>query len=195
MSKAERGRPMNPETHQAILTAVPELLSQMRYADLTFDRIAAAAGVGKAAIFRRWKSKAALVTDALRILFQNSNPDRPCTGDPLMDIKIFVGNTARMLTETPAGAVIRHLISELPHEPQLAALIAELEQERRRLIRQVLAPWDSSMDRDLLLALLFGPLYFRWLMTAEPLDETFVHACVEIAWRGAQRRAGDSHAD
>jgi AcrR family transcriptional regulator len=188
MSKAERGRPLNPGTHQAILAAVPELLASMRYADLTFDRIAAAAGVGKAAIFRRWKSKAALVTDALRIMFEASNPRLPCSGDHLQDIKIFLGNTVHMLTRTPAGAVMRHLISELPHEPQLANLIAELEQERRRLIHDVLAPWDEFMNRDVLVALLFGPLYFRWLMTGEDLDEEFVHHVIESAWHGAAVR-------
>jgi AcrR family transcriptional regulator len=188
MTKAERGRPLNPETHQAILHAVPELLASMRYADLTFDRIAAAAGVGKAAIFRRWKSKAALVTDALRLMFEASNPGQPCSGDPLMDIKIFLSNTVHMLTRTPAGAIMRHLISELPHEPQLAGLIAELEKERRRLIYQVLAPWDELMNRDVLIALLFGPLYFRWLMTGEELDEAFLNSVIENAWRSAEVR-------
>jgi len=188
MSKAERGRPLNPETHRAILDAVPELLASMRYADLTFDRIAAAAGVGKAAIFRRWKSKAALVTDALRIMFEASNPGQPCSGDPLVDIKIFLGNTVHMLTRPPAGPTMRHLISELPHEPQLANLIAELEKERRRLIYEVLAPWDELMNRDVLIALLFGPLYFRWLMTGEELDEAFLNSVIENAWRGAEVR-------
>ncbi|HET9240810.1 MAG TPA: TetR-like C-terminal domain-containing protein, partial [Oligoflexus sp.] len=167
MTKPERGRPLNPETHQAILDAVPELLASMRYADLTFDRIAAAAGVGKAAIFRRWKSKAALVTDALRIMFEASNPVLPCSGDPLQDIRILLDHTVHWLTRTPAGAVMRHLISELPHEPQLAKMIADLETARRRLILDVLAPWDEFMNRDILVALLFGPLYFRWLMTGE----------------------------
>jgi AcrR family transcriptional regulator len=188
MSKTERGRPLNPETHQAILEAVPELLATMRYADLTFDRIAAAAGVGKAAIFRRWTSKAALVTDALRIMFEASNPGLPCSGDPLRDINIFLGNTVHMLTRTPAGAVMRHLISELPHEPQLANLIAELEKERRRLIYDVLAPWDAYMNRDVLIALLFGPLYFRWLMTGEELNDEFVSSVIENAWHGAALR-------
>lgn len=188
MNKAERGRPLNPETHQAILDAVPELLATMRYADLTFDRIAATAGVGKAAIFRRWKSKAALVTDAVRIMFETSNPGLPCSGDPLQDIKIFLGNTVHMLTRTPVGAVMRHLISELPHEPQLANLIAELESERRRIISNMLAPWDASMNRDVLIALLFGPLYFRWLMTGEVLDEEFLDHLIENACHGAAVR-------
>ena len=188
MNKPERGRPLNPETHQAILQAVPELLASMRYADLTFDRIAAAAGVGKAAIFRRWKSKAALVADALRIMFDASSPGLPCSGDPLMDIKIFLGKTVHMLTRTPAGAIMRHLISELPHEPQLANLIAEFEKEQRCLIYEVLAPWDALMNRDVLIALLFGPLYFRLLMTGEELDETFVNSVIENTWRGAEVR-------
>ncbi len=192
MTKLERGRPLSTDTHQAILRAVPELLAQMRYAQLTFDRIAAAAGVGKAAIFRRWKSKAALVTDAIRILFETSNPSLPGSGDPVQDIKIFLGNTARMLTQSPAGSVIRNVISELRHEPQLAELMADLEQERRQLIHQLLAPLDETIDRDFMVSLLFGPVYFRWLISGEPMDEAFIHNTVEAALRGVNRTSGGS---
>lgn len=177
---------MSEETHQAILKAVPRLLARMRYTEVTFDRIAEEAGVGKAAIFRRWESKAALVTDAVRQLFESSNPSVSRTGNVRTDIRAFVRNTAAMLRDTPAGAVIRSLISELAHEPRLSRLIADLEKERRKLILELLSPLDARIDRNQLIATMFGPLYFRWLVQQEAVGDRFAEACVDWALSAAE---------
>ncbi|MGH3637652.1 MAG: helix-turn-helix domain-containing protein, partial [Mycobacterium sp.] len=49
----------------AILDAAIAALTEHGYDATTMNDIAARAGVGKAAIYRRWTSKAALITDAL----------------------------------------------------------------------------------------------------------------------------------
>src|SRR6185437_9247093 len=59
------GRARNPHTHQAILNATVELLGEIGYQDLSIERVAARAGVGKATIYRWWNSKSALVIEAM----------------------------------------------------------------------------------------------------------------------------------
>src|ERR1700730_4169124 len=49
----------------AILNAAVAALTENGYTATNMNEIAARAGVGKAAIYRRWSSKAALITDAL----------------------------------------------------------------------------------------------------------------------------------
>jgi AcrR family transcriptional regulator len=49
----------------AILNAAVAALTENGYTATNMNDIAARAGVGKAAIYRRWSSKAALITDAL----------------------------------------------------------------------------------------------------------------------------------
>ena len=175
-------RTPSPETHDAILRATAALLASTRYAAITFDRIAEEARVGKAAIFRRWDSKAALAAEALRRMFETANPALPATGEARRDVRMFVRNTVHMLTRTPAGLAIRNIVSELEHEPELAKLVADLEAERKAMIQTLLAPFaPKPRDRAALMSLLFGPIYFRWLVTREPIDNAFVDRCVDVA--------------
>lgn len=67
------GRPRDPEVDERILEATLQQLREQGYARMSLDRVAVAAGVGKPAIYRRWKGKADLATAALRRL-QVSEP-------------------------------------------------------------------------------------------------------------------------
>ncbi|MCX6469494.1 MAG: TetR/AcrR family transcriptional regulator [Corynebacteriales bacterium] len=63
-----RGRPRDPSRDAAITDAAIELLIRTGYDRLTVEGVAAEAGVGKATVYRRWKSKADLVIDAMATL-------------------------------------------------------------------------------------------------------------------------------
>jgi AcrR family transcriptional regulator len=79
----EAARPTKPAAlrrrgsvlERAILAAALEQLSTVGWAGLTMEGVAAGAQTGKAAVYRRWPSKQALVADALRI-------GLPQIGDP-----------------------------------------------------------------------------------------------------------------
>src|SRR4249919_1354171 len=60
-----RGRPRSDAAHRAILDAARELLVQDGFASLRLEHVAARAGVGKATIYRRWRSKEELAFDLL----------------------------------------------------------------------------------------------------------------------------------
>jgi len=57
---APRGRPRSDKAHRAILDAAREQLIKEGYSGLRLEHVAAHAGVGKATIYRRWRSKEAL---------------------------------------------------------------------------------------------------------------------------------------
>ncbi|GAB3387208.1 TetR/AcrR family transcriptional regulator [Amycolatopsis echigonensis] len=65
MTHNRRGRPREQGIDAAVRAAVNELLEEVGYQRCTVDAIAARAGVGKAALYRRWKSKAELVFAAV----------------------------------------------------------------------------------------------------------------------------------
>lgn len=60
-----RGRQLDPRRDHAIMRAALEGLAERGYDRLSMAEIAARAGVGKGALYRRWSSKAQLVVDAM----------------------------------------------------------------------------------------------------------------------------------
>ena len=65
---AARGRPRSEVAHRAILDAARDLLIEEGFAGLRLEHVAARAGVGKATIYRRYRSKDELVTAAVAAL-------------------------------------------------------------------------------------------------------------------------------
>lgn len=62
-----RGRPRSEAVQQAVLDGVMRLLENgVALADVSIDRIARSACVGKAAIYRRWSDKEDLFVDVMR---------------------------------------------------------------------------------------------------------------------------------
>src|SRR5947208_15453209 len=59
------GRPPAPSRDGVIRAAFLRLLADVGYGALTMDAVAAQAGVGKATIYRRWRTKEDLVVDTI----------------------------------------------------------------------------------------------------------------------------------
>jgi AcrR family transcriptional regulator len=60
-----RGRPRDPLMEPRVFNAALEVYSQRGWSGFTLDAVARTAGVGNAAIYRRWTSKAELLTQAV----------------------------------------------------------------------------------------------------------------------------------
>jgi len=59
------GARLRPELTDAMLTAALDQLEEFGYERLSMDQVARRAGVGKAALYRRWSGKLEMVVDAL----------------------------------------------------------------------------------------------------------------------------------
>jgi len=75
-TSAKAGRPRDPRLDEAVVAATLQLLAEAGYAQLTVERIAARAGVGKASLYRRWPDKVSIVLEAV-----SRNPERPSAPD------------------------------------------------------------------------------------------------------------------
>src|SRR5687768_12842134 len=89
-----RGRPRSAEAHAAILDASLELIREVGFDALAMDAIAARAGVGKATVYRRWKTKELLVVEAIDAIVR-AVPD-PDTGSTEGDLMALMNATLRM---------------------------------------------------------------------------------------------------
>lgn len=72
------GRPKDPDLEGRILVATQDLLEAHGLSGTTTEAVAQRAGSSKAAIYRRWPSKTALVVAAVGVLFPAPSP--PSTG-------------------------------------------------------------------------------------------------------------------
>lgn len=103
MNDAEKklpGRPRSAASHQAILKAALELLSEVGFGVMSIEAIASRAGVGKTSIYRRYSSKDELVADAIESIREEVLI--PDTGNLWSDLDALIENAAQ-ITFTPLG--------------------------------------------------------------------------------------------
>ncbi|MEV5897366.1 TetR/AcrR family transcriptional regulator [Nonomuraea fuscirosea] len=176
-------------SRQAILDAARELVSEVGYAKLTIEAIAARAGVGKQTIYRWWPSKGAVVLDAFLALSE-AGPERsmalPDTGDVAADLKAVMRATVAEFADPAFEGPIRALNAEIINDPALAAqyrekLAGPVDEAKKDRLRsaQRAGQLAADADLDLALELLYAPLYQRWLLRTGPLTPEYADALVE----------------
>jgi AcrR family transcriptional regulator len=82
------GRRRSGEADRAILLTTLELLGEVGYAGLTLNEVIARSGVSSATLYRRWPSKAELVTAAIASL--GTRPPRIDTGALARDLAAYI---------------------------------------------------------------------------------------------------------
>jgi len=181
---ALRGR-----TEKAILDATRELLAEVGVRGLTVEGVAAKSGVAKTTIYRRWRSRDEL---ALAVLLEmvakvTAVPD---LGDTRAELVKFVNGAVDILGKSLMGRVMQGLVSELATNPELAKsfrdqVVAARLAEVRRIVDRAIERKDLREDTDYELAheLLFGPVYYRLLLSGGPLDGKLAPRIVDAFMR------------
>lgn len=124
----------------AILDAALAALAENGYDDTNMNDIAARAGVGKAAIYRRWSSKAALIADALVYWRPDlMDDDVADTGSLAGDFDALVGRMARTDEAMIPNDVVLRVAVEAAHDPHLASALDDmLLLKGRRVVTTIL---------------------------------------------------------
>ena len=176
---------------QAVLEAADDLLVAKGFAGVTMEGIAASAGVAKQTIYRWWKTKTDVLMDAfLQDAEEHLTPADH--GDVGADLRAHLRGLAAFLTGSAPGAVFKALIGQAQHDQGFAlAFRTRFVDEQRRRDR---LPLDRAMQRGQIpvdvsvtaaLDQLVGPIYYRALVTGEPIDEAFTDGLVEAFLRAA----------
>ncbi len=172
------GRPRDPSRDGVIRAAILRLLADVGYGALTMDAVAAEAGVGKATIYRRWRTKQDLVVDTIAEL-NRMEALPPDTGSLQGDLRWMVRSMVSVITG-PVGAATLSLLSTVPHQPALAeAFHAGPLAVWRSAFEEVWARAERrgelhpGVDTDLVAEASSALLVQRWLLTGEPVDEAY----------------------
>ncbi|GAB3255802.1 TetR/AcrR family transcriptional regulator [Kineosporia babensis] len=174
------------EARISVLQAVDGLLVEIGYARLTIEGIAQRAGVSKQTIYRWWSSKDELLMDA----FSKDASDWMIpsdTGRLRDDLRAHAQRVAEFMANSDAGAVFRALLAQAQHDGDLAErLRSEFLVEQKTYERLPLeaalqrGELPQNADPDLLAAQVFGPIYYRVLVSGETVTPAFIDALVDL---------------
>jgi AcrR family transcriptional regulator len=172
------GRPRDPSRDGVIRAAILRLLADVGYGALTMDAVAAEAGVGKATIYRRWRTKEDLVVDTISDLNQElATP--PDTGSLEGDLRVLTDQMRAVITG-PTGAATLSLLSTMPHQPALAKAFQDGPlMIWRKVFAEVWARAEQrgevgpGMSGSLLAEATTALMVQRWLLTGLPVDQAF----------------------
>ncbi len=187
---AERrpGRPRSAEADAAILDAAIDAFIAGGWDGLSFEGVAAAAGVGKTTVYRRYPCRLDLILAAAQKLAEEKGA-APDTGTLRGDLRALADSYLRMVAETRAGRAIPAMVAATARNAELAAAYRSFIGDRRRTFAVPLAravrrgELALEADPQLVLDLLVAPLFYRAFVSREPLDDRYVDALVDAVLR------------
>lgn len=173
------GRPRSEATRKVILSATLDLLRKETLQSITTEAIAKAAGVSKATIYRWWTSKALIVMDAF---IEHHIVSTPMRRDLLPGHAI--AQHMRDLVEQYSGfggQIVGQILAEGRSDPGIAREFrSRFHYGRRAVVREIMEDWRNSgeisatTDIEMLMDVLYGPIYMRLMVGHAPMDARFV---------------------
>ncbi|MFE1285579.1 TetR/AcrR family transcriptional regulator [Streptomyces sp. NPDC058751] len=165
---------LREDVTEAIRAAVFEELASVGYARMSIEGIARRAGVGKTAVYRRWRSKLHLVLDLVSAIAVQGLP-APDTGSLEGDLRLLYEVTSRALRHPVAGQIIPDLQAEAARNPEIAdAMQRALKEGQQSVASGIVASAVArgeireGVDVELALDLMSGPLYWRAVVVRGP---------------------------
>lgn len=194
LSPASRGRPRDPRTRTAILSAARALLEAGGLTAVTIEAIAAKAGVSRPTIYRYWPNAPAV---AMAAFLEASGA--PAAGKTSRSPRAALRAQLHAVADAfaaPGGRSVAAMVAAAQSETELAKAFrnefiarnrdaARLLLERCIVEQLVVAPADI----DLALDLIFGPLFYRLLMGHAPITRSFVDQLLDAIAPAVHPRA------
>ncbi|WP_225859339.1 TetR/AcrR family transcriptional regulator [Streptomyces albicerus] len=186
-----RGRPRSEAVERSIIEGVMTLLEEgVPLADISIERVARIAGVGKATIYRRWSGREELFCDVLRTA---EPPDPELPGTSMRDDLIVLLESLRKRgLATRSSAILHNVYAQMKSSPKLWKVYhAAVIEPRRRTALDVLRRGQENgeiradVDVDLVNDLFMGPMLVRAVMRPDAgLEEGLSERIVDTVMEG-----------
>lgn len=165
---------LREDVTEAIRAAVFEELAAVGYARMSIEGIARRAGVGKTAVYRRWRSKLHLVLDVVSALAVQGLP-APDTGALQSDLRLLYEVTSRALRHPVASQILPDLQAEAARNPEIAEAVQKAVRDGQEgVASKIIVAAEqrgevrAGLDDELALDLISGPLYWRSVIIRSP---------------------------
>jgi AcrR family transcriptional regulator len=181
----ERIDPRVARTRQSVLSVAAELMAEVGWGAVTVESVSARSGVARTTIYRHWPDLSALLVEAMQSVLEPC--PEPDTGSLRGDLTVILSALARVLTRSASAGVMTSMIDAAERDPQIAALQSSFTRERRLASRRALDravarhEIDADYDFEVEAALIGGALFYRRLVSREPLSPRFVERVIHAA--------------
>lgn len=177
-----RGRPPSAAARRKALAAAHEILIREGFGRVTIEAVAARSGVGKPTIYRNWANSSELAMAALMA----SHPDLPPEG---ADWRAALRHQLRSIVQafaTTRGRQIGLALATADPDSEMTRafrnrVVLSGREAGRHLIEQAVAlgEIDPVPDIEVLLDMIYGPIFYRLLMGHMPLDQSFADSLAD----------------
>lgn len=185
-----RGRPPDPRMKEKVLLAAVEVYADSGWAGFTIDAVASRGRVGKAAIYRRWSSKEALLVDAIRAAAPEAEPMEIDPATPLRaNLITYAEHLIRALSGRLGLVMVRAQLEAKIFPEVLGAAMAPFQQEWQSVARTVVATAAArgevplGVSPSLVFDSVRGTIINHYLMTPGRSIDKFVSERVHYAER------------
>ena len=164
---------MRPGVTDALVRALFLEWAEMGYGALSLERVAKRAGVGKAALYRRWPSKVAMVSESLSTVGLTIT-DFPDTGSLRGDLHAAILSIRRVLRHPTIRRIVLDLHAEMARSPDLERAVGPFQVARRArvdlLVDRAIARGElpAEVDREIAADLLGALPYWRMAVVRGP---------------------------
>lgn len=180
------GRPRDPELERRLLAAAWSLLTSEGYDGLSMTKVATSAAAHRTDVYRRWSTKAQLVTD---VLAEHLPPVKDVdTGTLQGDVRAYLAALAKSWSSDWIDGLMG-LVGDLRRDPDAELAFRQMAERRGAPMRDAMA---RAVERgeltelpDMRLAgdLLEGLLMHRRMIGRQPLTPGYLDAVAETAVR------------
>jgi AcrR family transcriptional regulator len=161
--------------HAAVREATLAELAERGFGGLSVENVAARSGVHKTTVYRRWGGPEGLVADALAQAAAEPWPV-PDTGTAEGDLRGVVRLVLTGFTDPRDGPVARAFIAAAQQSPAaaraLAGFFAARHEQAAVVVERAVARGElpAGTDGAEVIRCAVAPLYYRLLVSGEPLD-------------------------
>ena len=173
-----------------MLQAAGDLLMEVGYDAMSYDDVARRAGVHRTTVYRRWPTKPELVADAVG-LHTDQHVPIPDTGSFATDLMVLVKSVTANIGSEGGARRSRSIVAAAATSEQLAEAVHVFMTDRiersEPIVERAVARGElpEGIDPRVAIEPAVGAVWFRLLLTGEPIDDEFVEQVAALVASGA----------
>ena len=176
--------PRVAQTRRIVIEAAASLLAEEGFERLTIEGIAERSGVARSTIYRNWDDRSVLLADAFAHMC--AFPEIPDLGSMADELRFLATEIATALSTAEWAKALPSLVGAAHHDDGLVAAKMRLSEQRRRSTGAIFArarergEIGPGVDPQRLAEYFAAPLFFRFLMSHQPIDDEFIDSHVAM---------------